>query len=50
VAIHEIGHNLGLKHCSTPKCVMQDAVETIKTVDVAGVELCNSCKKEIGLD
>lgn len=43
VAIHEIGHNMGLHHCETEKCVMQDAVESIKTVDKEGFELCESC-------
>ena len=47
IAIHEIGHNLGLHHCPNAKCVMQDAVETIKTVDSAGFELCEDCKSQI---
>ncbi len=29
VAIHEIGHNLGLDHCTSLHCVMRDAAETI---------------------
>ncbi|WP_407556346.1 matrixin family metalloprotease [Winogradskyella sp. 4-2091] len=47
ISIHEIGHNLGLDHCSAKKCVMQDAVETIKTVDLAGLDLCTDCYNEI---
>lgn len=47
VSIHEIGHNLGLDHCETNKCVMQDAVETINTVDSAGFELCENCFQKI---
>lgn len=47
VSIHEIGHNLGLKHCNTKACVMQDAVETIRTIDFVGLELCPQCKKQI---
>lgn len=47
ISIHEIGHNLGLKHCDTDKCVMQDAVETINTVDSVGFELCALCFKQI---
>lgn len=47
IAIHEIGHNLGLKHCETKKCVMQDAVETINTVDLASIELCKKCVRKI---
>ncbi len=33
VAIHEIGHTLGLDHCPTPKCTMSDAKGALKTVD-----------------
>lgn len=44
ISIHEIGHNLGLQHCSSNMCVMQDAVETIKTVDNVKMELCEKCK------
>jgi archaemetzincin len=47
ISIHELGHNLGLDHCRTTNCVMQDAVETIKTIDKVRVELCNECKKKI---
>ncbi|TRW25746.1 matrixin family metalloprotease [Flavobacterium zepuense] len=47
VVIHELGHNFGLPHCSDKKCVMTDAVESIKTVDNANPALCASCKKKI---
>ena len=47
IAVHEIGHNMGLDHCKTEKCVMQDAVETIATVDNEGFELCQKCNKKI---
>jgi archaemetzincin len=47
VCIHELGHNLGLPHCTTPKCVMGDACETIKTVDNEKLELCGKCKNKI---
>jgi archaemetzincin len=47
VCIHELGHNLGLPHCETPKCVMQDAVESIRTVDSANFEFCEKCKRRI---
>lgn len=43
VAVHEIGHNLGLDHCETKNCVMQDAVESISTLDNEGFELCDKC-------
>lgn len=47
VCIHEVGHNFGLKHCSSDMCVMQDAAETIKTVDNVKMELCEKCKQKI---
>lgn len=47
VCIHEIGHNLGLKHCPDKKCVMTDACESIKTVDNVKLALCKKCKSKI---
>nr|WP_321244625.1 matrixin family metalloprotease [uncultured Psychroserpens sp.] len=47
VSVHEIGHNMGLDHCKTDKCVMQDAVESINTVDLANFELCQNCISKI---
>ena len=48
VCIHEIGHNLGLKHCThSEKCVMKDAAETIKTADQADLKLCDHCRANI---
>ena len=47
VAVHEFGHNLGLPHCPDKKCVMTDAVESIKTIDNASLALCSKCKKKL---
>lgn len=48
ICIHEIGHNLGLPHCRSNKsCVMQDAVESIKTIDREGISLCADCAEKI---
>lgn len=48
VAIHEIGHNLGLKHCTNNKeCLMNDANGTIKQVDKEKIWFCDKCKKQI---
>ncbi len=49
VSCHEVGHNLGLPHCPNKECIMQDAAETIKTVDNVELHLCDACKKKIGL-
>lgn len=48
ICMHEIGHNLGLKHCKVgEKCVMRDAAETIKTVDNVDLKLCATCQSII---
>lgn len=48
VALHEIGHNLGLFHCKNDKkCMMNDAKGTIKQVDSEKVWLCDKCKRLI---
>jgi len=50
VCLHEIGHNLGLPHCTSgdKRCLMQDAKGTIKVVDEARVFLCAQCRKQLG--
>jgi len=48
IAVHELGHNLGLKHCnSNTKCVMRDAAETVKTIDFVDLKLCEKCQSSI---
>ena len=47
ICIHELGHNMGLPHCSSEKCVMQDAAETIRTIDRVHQELCEKCRRII---
>jgi archaemetzincin len=47
VAVHEFGHNLGLPHCPDKTCVMTDAVESVKTIDNAKLELCGKCKAQL---
>lgn len=47
VSVHEIGHNLGLDHCSTPRCVMADAVEKMSTVDNTAQTLCAQCSRKV---
>lgn len=49
VSIHEVGHNMGLPHCENKNCVMTDAVERISTIDNEGFELCDECKRKIGM-
>ncbi len=47
IALHELGHNLGLKHCPSEGCVMRDAAEKISTIDQVKAQLCENCLKEI---
>lgn len=47
VTAHEIGHTMGLRHCPDKSCLMQDAAETIKTIDKATMHLCNACKDQL---
>ena len=48
VALHEIGHNLGLNHCLNSKvCMMHAADGTIKQVDREKVWFCEKCRKQI---
>lgn len=48
VALHEIGHNLGLPHCTHDKhCMMQAAQGTIKQVDLEKVWFCEACRGKI---
>jgi archaemetzincin len=49
LAIHEIGHNLGLPHCRSPHCIMNDANEQIATVDGSGTDYCAACRKRLGI-
>jgi len=44
VALHEIGHNLGLSHCINHReCMMNDADCTIKQVDKERIWFCQKC-------
>jgi archaemetzincin len=47
VVNHELGHNLGLDHCATKGCLMEDARGTIKTVDDETGLLCGACRSRL---
>ena len=42
---HELGHTLGLSHCSDRHCVMQDYKGTVKTLDASNGDYCHECVK-----
>lgn len=47
VVLHELGHNFGLPHCPTEKCLMQDAKESMTTIDKEKLELCSKCQMKL---
>lgn len=48
VSLHEIGHNLGLAHCTNnKKCLMNDAGGTVKQVDREKIWFCKKCWSRI---
>ncbi|MEP7374789.1 MAG: matrixin family metalloprotease [Chitinophagaceae bacterium] len=47
VIIHEIGHNLGLDHCTVEGCVMSEENRKIPVLDKGGNDYCNLCKRKL---
>ncbi|MEO6001034.1 MAG: zinc-dependent metalloprotease family protein [Chitinophagaceae bacterium] len=45
--LHEIGHNLGLKHCSDETCVMAEADGDISNLIKLGHDYCKNCRKKL---
>jgi archaemetzincin len=43
IALHEVGHTLGLPHCPTRACLMEDARGQVKVLDRAA-DLCLRCR------
>ncbi len=41
---HEFGHQLGLPHCPSRGCIMEDAKGTVSTFDHSTGELCADCR------
>ena len=46
VAVHEIGHTLGLPHCPTRGCLMEDAKGRASTCD-REYDFCDDCRKAL---
>ena len=46
VALHELGHTMGLPHCTFSKtCFMEAAEGSIKSVDRESRSLCSNCRR-----
>lgn len=46
VAVHELGHSLGLTHCTLQECVMH-AASYVEELDLKGSAFCRSCREAI---
>jgi archaemetzincin len=46
VAVHEVGHTLGLMHCPTVGCLMEDARGSVLTAD-REYDLCSDCRARL---
>jgi archaemetzincin len=46
IAVHEVGHTLGLQHCPNVGCLMEDANGSVLTCD-RDTDLCPSCRDRL---
>ncbi len=47
VIIHEVGHNLGLLHCSDDSCLMSELNGNIATLNKKGGDYCINCRRKL---
>ncbi len=45
-AVHELGHTLGLRHCSDYGCAMAPS-HSVEWIDVKGPEFCPACQSQV---
>lgn len=46
VAIHELGHSVGLVHCALQECVMH-AASYVEELDLKGNQFCSTCRQAV---
>ncbi len=47
VSLHELGHNLGLKHCPNKSCIMNSGQDGVSQLDaVLNISFCDKCKSK----
>jgi archaemetzincin len=44
--LHEVGHNIGLAHCSSPGCIMLEQSGDIVVLDKIAGSFCKQCKTQ----
>ena len=47
VILHEMGHNLGLQHCSNETCIMSESNGNIVSLNKTGGDYCENCKRRL---
>jgi archaemetzincin len=47
-AVHELGHNFGLFHCTNQRCVMKSSTY-VEDIDQKSLEMCARCREQISL-
>lgn len=47
ITSHELAHTLGLDHCPTKGCLMEDLKGRISTIDRGTWNFCTECRKEL---
>lgn len=47
VALHEVGHTLGLNHCTTPGCIMNGSYKSVENIDYTAGHYCSLCKRKL---